>query len=68
MELPKYALKIKDKREKKLLSQEELAKLIGVSTGRVVSLYERGQRKPSMNRCKVIATILGGKPVDYRKI
>lgn len=66
MNLPKYSLLLKNKREKKLLTQDELASLVGLSGKRVISLYERGVRKPSMRTCKALAKVLGGKPSDYR--
>lgn len=66
MELPNYAMNIKQKRENKLLTQEQLAVKVGVSSNRVISLYECGKRRPSVTTCKLLAKALGGKARDYR--
>ena len=48
--------RLKELRENKNLSQKELGKLVGVSHNSV-SLYESGDRQPSISNCQVCCAI-----------
>lgn len=56
---------IKTYRRRSLLSQEELAFLLGAEFGTKVSRYERGRRVPSLETALALEAILG---VPVRKI
>lgn len=49
--------KIKRQREKMLLSQSDLAAMLGV-TRQTVYYWESGRRKPSLNKSRILAAIL----------
>ncbi|ABR31325.1 XRE family transcriptional regulator [Thermosipho melanesiensis] len=49
---------LRELREKKMLTQQQLAKLIGV-TQRTISAYEIGQAKPSLDVAIRLAKALG---------
>lgn len=49
--------KIKNQREKLLLSQNDLAIMVGV-TRQTVYYWESGRRKPSLNKSRMLAKIL----------
>ena len=49
--------KIKRQREKLLLSQNDLATLVGV-TRQTVYYWESGRRKPSLTKSRMLASIL----------
>jgi repressor LexA len=52
----KFAIRLKNLREHNNLTQEQLAKKIGVSTS-LIGLYETGARKPSRERLSSLSTL-----------
>jgi transcriptional regulator with XRE-family HTH domain len=50
--------RIKEHRERKLLTQDELAALLGVTSG-TVSSWERGVAKPRLRMIRALAKRLG---------
>lgn len=59
-------LRIKELRDKKNMSQEELGDRLGVSKAQI-SKYEKGQNEPPLDKIKKIAEILGVRTEDLIK-
>lgn len=59
-------MNLKDMREKKGLSQKELARLSGISA-RTISRYESGETEPDPERSELLHTLLAGSDGEQQK-
>lgn len=58
---------IKELREKKKISQEDLAKLLGLGSGVRISEYEHGTRKPSKT-VMILVQLLAEDKITLREL
>lgn len=58
---------IKQRREAKMLTQDQLSQAIGHMGGSaLVSKWENGTHRPSMDSSEKLSKVLGGEPHEYR--
>lgn len=60
--LKKFGNRLKEKRIEKGMTQEELAIKAGYKSRQAISLFESGLRDPTLEKCAVLAMILGTTP------
>lgn len=58
-QLPKFAITLKDLREKRCMTQQEVANAAGISHWQTLSRWESGAKKPSMKNAKLLAEYYG---------
>lgn len=66
-QLPKWAMTLKDLRERRCMTQTEVASEAGIAHWQSLSRWESGQKKPSMKNAKLLGEFYGVDPYILRE-